>query len=722
MPLIPVFSNARPEVSAGTIPDRKTVDRADTTFRDTFDVARAERTVAADRPASLQRTDGRAAAAATDRAQADAAADAREANNKLAAQQQAQVRTLMLSGAMKLAGRTLLDGAAAPDVPLPQPVAAAADVLPELVIVSSLPSAVTTPPEALPDPIIAVLPAAETPQPAGALPGVIVASMPAVVPDATGDVAGPHDRDVRADASADVSADAAAPDDVTAARDTTPAEPAASPATLGALLLVANLPFPVSPVPSGALVPEHDETADDATLHSAPKDGDGQRQPAVDREPLALLEDHFDAPARDAQPASRTEAVTSASGARGRVSLHEVSNNLDALDPTFRAKLERVMERMHTEYGHRVTVVETVRSQARQDALFAQGRTAAGPVVTWTRHSKHADGRAADLMVDGRWDNPTGYAHLAAIARDVGLRTLGARDPGHVEMPGDTGVSSETLSALLGDLRDDTGDPSAQMRAAAQVSSASETAAKAMSRVANAAQVARVAQVAQVAQVARVSDVARPGERGSEPKAVEPVTPSLASLGLSSTAAFNTTELSTAVRAMEAGAQVNMADRISQLLDLQATQAAKPLNSVLLRMQNAAGIDDQIRIDTRGTLVDARLGLGNAQQAAALTDRIGELREALEKHGLTADSVRVQASSSRSIDSATFSRPAAPVLDVAALRAAGDAQLHGQTRDQSARDQQQRDAAERDAQRHTARASQDDARHRSRREQKETRQ
>lgn len=714
MPLIPVFSNARPEVSAGTVPDRKTVDRADTTFRDTFDVARAERAVAADRPASLQRTDGRAAAAATDRAPADAAADAREASNKLAAQQQAQVRTLMLSGAMKLAGRTLLDGTAAPDVPLPQPVAAAADVLPDLVIVSSLPSAVTTPPEALPDPIIAVLPAAETPQPASALPGVIVASMPAVAPDATSDVAGPHERDV--------SADAAAPNDVTAASDTTPAEPTASPTTLGALLLVANLPFPVSPVPSGALVPVHDETADDAALHSAPKDGDGQRQPAVDREPLALLEDHFDAPARDAQPASRTEAVTSASGARGRVSLHEVSNNLDALDPTFRAKLERVMERMHTEYGHRVTVVETVRSQARQDALFAQGRTAAGPVVTWTRHSKHADGRAADLMVDGRWDNPTGYAHLAAIARDVGLRTLGARDPGHVEMPGDTGVSSETLSALLGDLRDDTGDPSAQMRAAAQVSSASETAAKAMSRVANAAQVARVAQVAQVAQVARVADVARPGERGSEPKAVEPVTPSLANLGLSSTAAFNTTELSTAVRAMEAGAQVNMADRISQLLDLQATQAAKPLNSVLLRMQNAAGIDDQIRIDTRGTLVDARLGLGNAQQAAALTDRIGELRESLEKHGLTADSVRVQASSSRSIDSATFSRPAAPVLDVAALRAAGDAQLQGQSRDQSARDQQQRDAAERDAQRHTARASQDDARHRSRREQKETRQ
>ena len=88
---------------------------------------------------------------------------------------------------------------------------------------------------------------------------------------------------------------------------------------------------------------------------------------------------------------------------------------------------------------------------------------------------------------------------------------------------------------------------------------------------------------------------------------------------------------------------VNMADRISHLMDLQATQAARPLNSVLLRMENVSGIDDQIRIDTRGTSVDARLGLGNAQQAAAITDRLGELREALERRGLTAEGVRIQA-------------------------------------------------------------------------------
>ena len=56
-----------------------------------------------------------------------------------------------------------------------------------------------------------------------------------------------------------------------------------------------------------------------------------------------------------------------------------------ALDPELQEKLARVMARMREETGHDVKVTETYRSQERQDAaLFAQGRDAAGPVVTWT--------------------------------------------------------------------------------------------------------------------------------------------------------------------------------------------------------------------------------------------------------------------------------------------------------------------------------------------------
>ena len=42
-------------------------------------------------------------------------------------------------------------------------------------------------------------------------------------------------------------------------------------------------------------------------------------------------------------------------------------------------------------------VVEGVRSMERQKQLYAQGRTAPGPKVTWSMHSRHLTGHAVDL-------------------------------------------------------------------------------------------------------------------------------------------------------------------------------------------------------------------------------------------------------------------------------------------------------------------------------------
>ena len=62
----------------------------------------------------------------------------------------------------------------------------------------------------------------------------------------------------------------------------------------------------------------------------------------------------------------------------------------------------------------RLTVVDFVvvqgnRTQAEQDALYAQGRTKPGKVVTWTRNSNHIGGRAIDVApwVNGavEWDD-----------------------------------------------------------------------------------------------------------------------------------------------------------------------------------------------------------------------------------------------------------------------------------------------------------------------------
>jgi peptidoglycan L-alanyl-D-glutamate endopeptidase CwlK len=44
-----------------------------------------------------------------------------------------------------------------------------------------------------------------------------------------------------------------------------------------------------------------------------------------------------------------------------------------------------------------VVVLEGVRTKERQMQLYAQGRTAPGPKVTWTMHSTHFSGRAVDI-------------------------------------------------------------------------------------------------------------------------------------------------------------------------------------------------------------------------------------------------------------------------------------------------------------------------------------
>ncbi len=127
-----------------------------------------------------------------------------------------------------------------------------------------------------------------------------------------------------------------------------------------------------------------------------------------------------------------------------------VNKEMEGLAPELRARLERVIDRMEQEYGYTVQVVETTRSQERQDALYAQGRTAPGDVVTWTRNSRHLAGNAADVVIDGGYGNSAGFERLARVARQEGLRTLWPRDPGHIELVGSG--SSATRQAPPPDL------------------------------------------------------------------------------------------------------------------------------------------------------------------------------------------------------------------------------------------------------------------------------
>ena len=74
-------------------------------------------------------------------------------------------------------------------------------------------------------------------------------------------------------------------------------------------------------------------------------------------------------------------------------------NNLKGVHPKLVAVVKRALELSPIDF----TVLEGVRSQARQDELWAQGRTKPGPVVTWVQtsgtHGIQADGygHAVDL-------------------------------------------------------------------------------------------------------------------------------------------------------------------------------------------------------------------------------------------------------------------------------------------------------------------------------------
>lgn len=194
--------------------------------------------------------------------------------------------------------------------------------------------------------------------------------------------------------------------------------------------------------------------------------------------------------ARPSPSAAPDPATATSAAASEAASIHAVSRDLDRLEPEFRARLDRVIDRMEREHGHRVELTEGYRSQERQEALYAQGRDRPGSVVTWTRNSLHSQGRAADLRVDGSWENPEGYARLQRIAGEEGLKTLGDLDPGHLELPADGGQEGPSRVRRKP-------DPWTEVR------------------VARVARVARISRPASVASPARVARVAVPGLAGS---------------------------------------------------------------------------------------------------------------------------------------------------------------------------------------------------------------
>jgi hypothetical protein len=412
------------------------------------------------------------------------------------------------------------------------------------------------------------------------------------------------------------------------------------------------------------------------------------------------------------------------------------TRDVDALAPELQARLERVMERMRDEFGHEVEIVETHRPQERQDALFAQGRTRPGPVVTWTRTSKHTSGLAVDVRIDGGWDDADAFATLQRVAREEGLKTLGPRDAGHLELPRHLARELAATNAAHAALRGAPTQPARDAMPSDATTDAALDAAPALpaprAEPAQVAQVARVADVADVAEVASVASVASVADVAPTAPVAAPVAQAVreAAQGTrtdDARAARQARATSTRTRRDDAardeasaapGAPLPTAslaaqasrvapvaapalgaaavERLTSVTDrMEAAAASRGVSHLTLRVDNALGGQDHIRIDLRGTTVDTDFAMGDASMAERLGSNMGELRQALERQGLTADTVRISSAGARAAEAASAS-PATP--DAGRVAAAAGAQTGAAAGDASGSSSQSQHQQSRESQ------------------------
>ncbi len=116
--------------------------------------------------------------------------------------------------------------------------------------------------------------------------------------------------------------------------------------------------------------------------------------------------------------------------------------NLATVQPQL-AKVGRELLRRLAAEGLTFKVTSGNRTQAEQDKLYSQGRNGnKGPVVTWTRKSRHIGGRAIDLtLFSGKnpvWDSKH-YDRAGQIGKELGLVWGGdwkrTKDRPHFELP-----------------------------------------------------------------------------------------------------------------------------------------------------------------------------------------------------------------------------------------------------------------------------------------------
>lgn len=121
------------------------------------------------------------------------------------------------------------------------------------------------------------------------------------------------------------------------------------------------------------------------------------------------------------------------------MTMPEQDRDLDHLHQSFRTPFEQWLAAVR-KAGYTLLVYETRRTHARQDYLYAQGRTRPGAIVTYTRDSAHLYGVAADMvpMIGDAPDwSEAAYnrIHHAVPPERYGLELLNFEKP-HLQLKG----------------------------------------------------------------------------------------------------------------------------------------------------------------------------------------------------------------------------------------------------------------------------------------------
>jgi uncharacterized protein YcbK (DUF882 family) len=334
---------------------------------------------------------------------------------------------------------------------------------------------------------------------------------------------------------------------------------------------------------------------------------------------------------------------------------NDIVRSISALDPELQAKLARIAARVQNETGHTVTVTETYRTQERQNALYAQGRYTGGQVVTWTQNSKHTQGRAVDVALDNGTASPDAYTALQRIANEEGLRTLGPRDPGHLELRGTGANAGDSTPTLPAEPADATGPGQVSIARLAQVARVADV---------RSTPTARVATVSQPAQPATMrihgnpkGDASSSFERGSSDRGSrgdgQSGSRGAAYAALSPTMAVHDASPSAPIHATTATAGSDAVARTEKILAALDSAPARQLSQITMNVDGANGTTDRVHVALRGTALNTTIDTSDNRVAQLLNARTEELSKALSRDGIELRELRVRAAAETNTVTAT---------------------------------------------------------------------